>query len=151
MSSPSRRFLTSRRVVLALACGALAAVAPSIATAQQQGGGTTGTGAFSGVAVDADGVLQRQEFADPTGQLLRTRLEQAAASLDPNVAKASELRKVSLTRLIKQIDEAVAKGAEPDETMLQLAGLTRIQYVFYYPETKDIVLAGPAEGWVRNA
>ena len=34
--------------------------------------------------------------------------------------------------------------------MLHLAGLTRIQYVFYYPETKDIVLAGPAEGWVET-
>ncbi len=31
-----------------------------------------------------------------------------------------------------------------------LAGLTRLQYVFYYPETKDIVLAGPAEGWALD-
>jgi hypothetical protein len=29
--------------------------------------------------------------------------------------------------------------------MRYLAGLTRVQYVFYYPETKDIVIAGPAE------
>ena len=28
-----------------------------------------------------------------------------------------------------------------------LAGLTRLKYVFFYPETKDIVIAGPAEGW----
>ena len=32
-----------------------------------------------------------------------------------------------------------------------LAGLTRVRYVFYYPETKDIVLAGPAEGWAADA
>ena len=31
--------------------------------------------------------------------------------------------------------------------MLQLAGLTRIEYVFCYPETGDIVIAGPAEPW----
>jgi hypothetical protein len=31
--------------------------------------------------------------------------------------------------------------------MKYLAGLTRVQYVFYYPDTKDIVIAGPAEGW----
>ena len=31
--------------------------------------------------------------------------------------------------------------------MQYLAGLTRIRYIFYYPETRDIVLAGPAEGW----
>jgi hypothetical protein len=34
--------------------------------------------------------------------------------------------------------------------MNNLAGLTRIQYVFYLPETKDIVIAGPAEGFVQN-
>ena len=28
-----------------------------------------------------------------------------------------------------------------------LAGLQRIQYVFVYPEQRDIVLAGPGEGW----
>jgi hypothetical protein len=35
--------------------------------------------------------------------------------------------------------------------MMNLAGLTRIQYVFFYPETKDIVIAGPAEGWFTDA
>ena len=28
-----------------------------------------------------------------------------------------------------------------------LAGLTRIEYVFFLPETNDIVIAGPAEPW----
>jgi hypothetical protein len=113
------------------------------------GGGTMGTGPFSGVAIDADGVLERQEVADPSGRLMQTRLQQAQAALDPDVARTSELRKVSLTRLLKLIDQAVATGEKPDDTMRHLAGLTRIQYVFYYPETKDIVLAGPAEGWVE--
>ena len=35
--------------------------------------------------------------------------------------------------------------------MRNLAGLLRVRYVFYYPESKDIVLAGPAEGWVPDA
>ena len=34
--------------------------------------------------------------------------------------------------------------------MRHLAGLLRVRYVFYYPESKDIVLAGPAEGWVAH-
>ena len=34
--------------------------------------------------------------------------------------------------------------------MLRLAGLTRVKYVFYYPDTKDVVLAGPAEGWAED-
>jgi hypothetical protein len=34
--------------------------------------------------------------------------------------------------------------------MRYLAGLQRIRYVFYYPDSKDIVLAGPAEGWAPD-
>ncbi len=144
-----------RAFAVALACAALSLGAGRSAWAQFDGGGggggqnTTGSGPFSGVAVDADGVLARQQTADPTGNLLRMRLEQAAAALDSDVARTSELRKVSLTRLLKLVDQAARYGGELDDTMLHLAGLTRIQYVFYYPETKDIVLAGPAEGWVE--
>jgi hypothetical protein len=119
-------------------------------TGGQQGGtgNTIGSSPFSGVAVDADGVLAF-EAVDPTGRLLQRRLAEASATLDPEVARASKLRKVSLTRLIKLINKMTAAGDGPEETMLHLAGLTRIQYVFYYPETKDIVVAGPAEGWVE--
>ena len=34
--------------------------------------------------------------------------------------------------------------------MRYLAGLTKIQYVFIYPESGDIVLAGPAGPWTRD-
>jgi hypothetical protein len=34
--------------------------------------------------------------------------------------------------------------------MMYLAGLTRVQYVFCYPDSKDIVIAGPAEGWAQD-
>ncbi|MCA9235469.1 MAG: DUF1598 domain-containing protein [Planctomycetales bacterium] len=111
------------------------------------GGGTQGTGPFSGVAVDADGVVRRVTGVDPTGRLAAMRAEQAFASLDREVARPSKLRKISLTRLVRLTNEAIAAGNAPDDVMQHLAGLTRIQYVFYYPETQDIVLAGPAEGW----
>ena len=35
--------------------------------------------------------------------------------------------------------------------MQMLAGLQRIQYVLVYPDTGDIVLAGPAGDWRRGA
>jgi len=117
------------------------------------GGGTPntiGAGPFAGVAVDADGVVSRKMVNDPTGELLETRLRQAEASLDADVIKPSQLRKVSLTRLIRLANQAIAAGYGPDDEMLHLAGLTRVRYVFYYPETKDVVLAGPAEGWVET-
>ena len=54
---------------------------------------------------------------------------------------------VSLTRLEKQIQLLQAAGRQPSEEMQVLAGLQRIQYVFVYPESGDLVLAGrPATG-----
>ena len=34
--------------------------------------------------------------------------------------------------------------------MRNLAGLLRVHYVFLYPDSKDIVIAGPAEGWIND-
>ena len=44
-----------------------------------------------------------------------------------------------------------AQGREPSEAMQTLAGLRRIKYILVYPETGDIVLAGPAGDWRRDA
>jgi hypothetical protein len=134
--------------VLATACLAIAAVAP-IANAQVGGGGgdTIGGGATSGVAVDADGVLRRMTEVDPTGEIARQRVAEALTNLDRNVAKRSELRKVSLTRLERIMKQRLAEGQEIDDVMKNLAGITRLQYVFCYPESGDIVLAGPAEAF----
>ncbi len=101
----------------------------------------------SGVAVDAEGVLRRTMVADPTGALARQRVAEALSRLDVDVARRSPLRKVSLTRLDRVIKERLATGQGLDDTMLHLAGLTRLEYVFCYPETGDIVIAGPAEAW----
>ncbi len=108
---------------------------------------TIGSGPTSGVAVDAQGVLRRTVVADPTGQLARQRVTEALAKLDPDVARRSPLRKVSLTRLERIIKKRLADGQGLDDTMLHLAGLTRLEYVFCYPDTGDIVIAGPAEAW----
>jgi hypothetical protein len=113
----------------------------------QGGGGTIGGGATSGVAVDADGVLKRVTVADPTGELARQRVQEAFQRLDENVARRSPLRKVSLTRLERVLKQRLAEGRDADEAMRHLAGITRLQYVFCYPESGDIVIAGPAEPW----
>ena len=46
---------------------------------------------------------------------------------------------ISLTRLEKEIQLHEALGQGVDETMKYLAGLRRIEYVFVYPETGDLV------------
>ena len=119
------------------------------------GGGTTGTSGASGVMVDANGVVQRNVVADPSGKLTQQRIAQAMAALEGDLAKPSKLRKVSLTRLEQIIGDKIAAGSGPDDVMKHLAGLTRIEYVFCYPPVDgrtegDIVLAGPAEPWADD-
>jgi len=97
--------------------------------------------------VDAQGVLHRQLYSDPGGRLSRQRLAAARASLAPELAKYSKLRKISLNRLEDAVRD---KNGVITGEMRYLAGLLRVRYVFYYPETRDIVLAGPAEGWVTS-
>ncbi len=109
-----------------------------------------GTSGANGVIVDAAGVLRLQNFPDPGGRLTRQRMAQARANLNPNVAKSSPLRKVSINRLEAAVRSQLAANQPPTEEMQFLAGLTQVRYVFYYPDTKDIVLAGPAEGWVPD-
>jgi hypothetical protein len=141
-----------RTIVLLVAVGAaLAGSAWKWALAQDGNGGGNGDGeaspATAGVMVDAEGVLRRHVHTDPTGQLTRQRLAAARATLTPEIATFSPLRKVSLNRLEKAMRDS---GMTLSEEMRYLAGLLRVRYVFYYPETKDIVLAGPAEGWLTD-
>lgn len=139
------RFL--RIVLLSLANLALVHNSAWTQTTGGGGGSTIGSGATSGVAVDADGVLHRVMANDATGELARQRAQEALLKLDREVAAKSKLRKVSLTRLERVIKQRLADGKGIDETMKNLAGITRVQYVFCYPESGDVVLAGPAEAW----
>lgn len=101
----------------------------------------------AGVAVDAQGVLQAKIFADPGGQLTQQRIAAARATLDPKVTSFSAMRKISLNRLEQVIR---SRQGVPTDEMRNLAGLLRLRYVFFYPESNDIVIAGPAEGWVTD-
>ena len=105
---------------------------------------------LAGVVVDADGVVRKQVYEDPTGQVHRQRIAAAQAALNPEVSARSKLRKISLQRLERAIERQLADGREPTEEMRHLAGLTRVRYVFFYPDSRDIVIAGPAEGWMTD-
>ncbi len=114
------------------------------------GGGGFGGGQNAGVEVDADGVLRMKVVKDPRGRLLREKFQAARRALKPEVTKPSMLRKISLNRLERAIAKRLANGEAPTEEMNYLAGLLRVQYVFFYPETNDIVIAGPAEGFAPD-
>src|SRR5436190_17914700 len=68
-----------------------------------------------------------------------------------DLGRAAVLRKVSLTRLEREVQLLAAQGRDPSEAMQTLAGLQRIKYVLVYPHTGDIVLAGKAGDWRRDA
>jgi Protein of unknown function (DUF1598) len=104
----------------------------------------------AGVEIDAEGVLRAKIYEDPNGELTRQRIAAARQSLAGDLQKPSPLRKVSLNRMEAEIEKRLASGAPIDEAMRNLAGLTSISHVFFYPESRDIVIAGPAEGFFMD-
>ena len=134
---------------MAFIVGALVTARPNVII--QKSGGCTGVSGANGVIVDAQGVLHNLEKQDPTGgEVWRAARQAAKAHLGAKVTTVSKLRKISLNRLEAAIKDANDKQKPLTEEMKYLAGLTRVRYVFYYPETQDIVLAGPAEGWAAD-
>ncbi len=104
----------------------------------------------AGVEVDAQGTLRMKRFPDPTGELTKQRLAQMKSALPAELSRPSKLRKISLNRLEAAINESLSQGAGLSDEMRFLAGMTKIQYVFAYPETGDLVIAGPAEGYGQD-
>lgn len=104
-----------------------------------------------GVIADAQGMLQRVAASGLDNELAVARYDARRASENQQVRQASALRKVSLPRLEKEVLLRLAAGKSLDEELLTLAGLQRIRYVFIYPETGDVVLAGPAGDWKLDA
>jgi hypothetical protein len=105
----------------------------------------------AGVIINAQGVLSVKRQVDASGALDRQRRRDAVAALGRELARPSELRKVSLNRLEQAVAKRLAGGQGPSDEMRYLAGLTSLEYVFYYPESRDIVIAGPAEGFMLDA
>src|SRR5437764_2511591 len=102
-------------------------------------------GAVGGVLIDARGVVAR---ASPEAQdRLRATRQKVLRDVLDDLDRASELRKVSLRGLEQAITELRLKKQEVTDDVQNLAGLERIRYVFVDRERRDIVLAGPAEGW----
>lgn len=106
-----------------------------------------------GVYVDTEGVL-RAVTVDGDGQLLRLRRVQPrteAYFADAQAHTKSPLRYVSLSRLEREILLRRTAGEPLDPAMQVFAGLQRVRFVFIYPKSREIVLAGPAGPWSADA
>lgn len=102
----------------------------------------------NGVFVDASGLVRRIEVENQTHSRLAELRRAAERVLGAgDVRQASPLRKISLSRLEREIQMRQAAGRPLGAEMQVLAGLQRIKYVLIYPETGDLVLAGPAGDW----
>lgn len=132
----------------------------------------------NGVYVDAAGALKFREPSSKQASLTAARSRgvrssavatKTAATVAESAAKpqaaaakaegvdeldrarqASELRFVSLSKLEAAIADCQERHVPLDPAMLSLAGLQRVSYVFAYPETGDLVLAGPAGDWAGS-
>src|SRR6185503_16768059 len=133
------------RVCVILAAAMLAGA--STARGQGSGGTSNGMGGngVAGVGIDAsrllkcfvdeNGVLQKVVMGDPSGRLSEQKRAAGRRAHNAVLGKKSPLRKISLNRL----EQAVAAGGgRPSEEMRYLAGLSKIQYVFFYPDSGDI-------------
>ncbi len=145
----------SRRAILCVCACAVVWIAQSVSAAGQEKSkqppaATSVQLPSFGIAIDAQGVLSVKEFNDPSGRLMLQRQQAAQAKLPGDVARAAPLRKIALRRLEAAAARLLKAGKPLDEEMLYLAGLQRLQYVFYYPDEKEIVIAGPAEGWMAD-
>ncbi len=96
----------------------------------------------SGVMIDADGVVKARKTAPAAA--IRVLRERANAARD-NDGKVGPLAYVSLPRLLERVAECAEKEQPLPLKERCLGGMTQLQYVFVFPDQKDLVIAGPAE------
>jgi hypothetical protein len=119
-------------------------VVGSLAQAQVGIGGF-GIQQVGGVSIDADGLLKNRTIDNQ--KVLVRELEKALRAVPGDLAKPTEMRKLSLRRLEAAIVAARQTGQPLPDEVRYLAGLQRIRYVFAVPAEQDVIIAGPAEGW----
>jgi hypothetical protein len=106
-------------------------------------------GTVGGVSIDAKGIVDRAAV-QTTAAMRAAQLRQFQA-VPHDAARRSGMRKISLRRLDAAIADHRQRGQALPDDILYLAGLQQIRYVFAFPDRRDIVLAGHAEGWQVNA
>ena len=108
-----------------------------------------GNGTVGGISIDAKGVVTRTTTAR-LGTLGRA-WRKALKPLPTKVDAYSPRRKISLRGLEREILRHIRAKKPFSDELLCLAGLQRVEYLFAYPDQRDIVIAGPAEGWKVDA
>ena len=104
-----------------------------------------------GVFVAAPAVLKSLVGISDDSNLIKAAELAKNANHNTDVRQTSGLRMVSITRLERHIQNLADSGKPISEDIRNLAGICRIDYLMVYPETGDIVIAGPAGEWQQDA
>jgi len=72
------------------------------------------------------------------------------ANHNTDVRQASTLRLVSLPRLEQYVAMQLDRGEQVSDDIRNLAGLSRVEYLFTFPESGDVVIGGPAADWTSG-
>jgi hypothetical protein len=101
--------------------------------------------AVGGISIQPDGLIENagRDVEGQLSQQWKRTLQNAAVDFQT----AAPLRKISLRRLEAAIRHSLDARKPLSAETLVLGGLQQVRYVFAYPQEKDIVLVGPAEGW----
>lgn len=109
----------------------------------------TARGQVAGVAIDAEGVVRAEYSRREAAAVAERRMAAfAQEQLPTDLVRFTPLRRVSL----RGLEEALAErpGQPPSADVRYLYGLQRLDYIFVDPDRRDIVLAGPAEGFAPD-
>lgn len=100
-----------------------------------------------GVFVAAPAVLASLASINDDSHLLQAAELAKQANHNSDVRESSSLRMVSLPRLEAHVAKLIEAGQTIPEDVRAIAGISRIDFLFVYPETGDIVIGGPAGDW----
>jgi hypothetical protein len=127
-----------------MACGVSLAVC-LVAVPVLHAGGFFNNRSVGGVAISPEGVLEAPTVQDER-ELAQLR-EQLTLDVPASMDEFTDRRAVSLKQIEAAIAKARSEGKPVPQEVIYLAGLQRVRYVLVYPDRRDIVLVGPAEGW----
>lgn len=102
-----------------------------------------------GIRIDAKGVIQR---ARKSKSISKTAMRAAAKKLlSEDLNRKTDLRFVSLTQLDAECARLIEAGESIPKEVQFLAGLQRVDYVMVLEESKEVIIAGPADGFAANS
>jgi len=105
-----------------------------------------------GIKIDPNGVVSLALTSDTTGALDPKRREAAArATLNADVNRPAKTRYVSLVEWERAIEDHLARQTPIPDELFYFAGVQQIEDVYVFPESGDLVIAGPAEGFAPDA